>query len=104
MRVLKTRHLKGVSAWSSVAALYAVVGDLPECMIDTEHTLALEEQLQRLCVPPRLAQAAASRRKCRPAPHGPEDLVVELAGELQFLCGEFHGARQALRTSAHGVR
>jgi cyanophycin synthetase len=103
MRILKVRHLKGVSAWSSVAALYAVIGDVPECVVDTERALRLQRLLQRLPVPPHRAQAAAGRRMCCPAPREPGDLVVELAVELQFLCGEFHVARPALRTAAPGV-
>ncbi len=99
MRILKVRRLNGVSAWSSVAALYAVIGDLPESIVDTDRALCLARQLQRLRVPPHLAQAAASRRKCRPAPREASDLVVELAVELQFLCGEFHVARPPLRTA-----
>ncbi len=103
MRVLKTRRLKGVSAWSNGAALCAVIGDLPGRMVDAERVLCLARQLQRLRVPPLLAQAAADRRNGCPAPCDPGDLVVALAVELQFLCGEFHVVRPPLRTAAPDV-
>jgi cyanophycin synthetase len=103
MRVLNVRHLKGVSAWSATAALYAVIGEVPDCLIDSERALSLECQLQQLCLPLYLAQAAAGRRKGRLAPREPVDLVSDLAGDLQFLCGEFHGARRIWRTTSSGT-
>jgi cyanophycin synthetase len=103
MKILKLRHLSGISAWSDVSALQAILDDLPECDVAAEFALNLGRQLERLCVPPHVAQAASGRRQRRPVPRNPADLVVDLAGELQFLCGEFHGAREAVHTSAIGV-
>jgi cyanophycin synthetase len=103
MRILDVRHLKGVSAWSATAALRAVIGEIPDCMIEAERAMSLEDQIQRLCVPPYLGQAAGDRRKCRQVAREAGELVAELAGELQYLCGEFHGRRQPLRSSAPGV-
>ena len=103
MKILNLRHLSGISAWSDVSALQAILGDLPECDVAAELALNLSGQLERLCVPPHVAQAAAGSRQRRPVPRKPADLVVDLAGELQFLCGEFHGAREALHTLAIGV-
>ncbi len=103
MRVLSVRNLKGISAWSAAAALHAVIGDVPEGTVCPGCVRRLEYQLERLCVPPYLARTAAGRRS-RPRPlQTAGDLAVNLAGELQYLCGEFHGVRHAHRTTSPRV-
>lgn len=95
MRILSVRKLKGLSAWSSTAALQALLGDIPEGTVCAGRIKQLDAQLDSLCVPPQLAQGVAARRTRRPCDPPVGTLVAELAGELQFLCGEFHGAREA---------
>jgi cyanophycin synthetase len=103
MRVLNVRILKGISAWSAGAALHAVIGDVPEGTVCPGHVRRLECQLERLCVPPYLARAEAGGRTRRRTLPAAGELVVDLAGELQYLCGEFHGVVEAFCTAAPRV-
>ncbi len=101
MRVLSVRRLKGVSAWSATAAIQAVISDVPDGTVCPGHVRRLKCQLENLCVPPHLAKVgSAGRRAGRRALPTAGELAIDLAGELQFLCGEFHGTREALRASS----
>ena len=103
MRILNVRHLNGISAWFEKAAVWAVVGNLPDGSIDDDRLLSLACELQGLCLPPYLAQVATGSRKDCQIPRDPAELVVDLAGKFQFLCGEFHGAR-LVRPASAGAR
>lgn len=103
MIIGEIRHLRGVNAWSEVAALHAVLRDLPEGPFSRENELWLEDQFRQLCVPPQIAHAAARRRQRSPAVREAAEVVLELAGEMQFLCGEFHGLGEVSRNGARGV-
>src|SRR5436190_2302645 len=97
------RHLKGISAWSTTAALQAILGDVPEGAVSAGRMEQLDGQLDSLCVPPQLTQGMMARRARRPRDLPAGALAAELAGELQFLCGEFHGAREAAPAATTGT-
>lgn len=103
MRLLNVRNLKGINAWSAAAALQGVIGDVPEGTVCPGHLRQLEDQFERLCIPPYLARNAAGRRSRHSNLPAPAELAVDLAGELQYLCGEFRGLCEANRTTAPRV-
>lgn len=103
MHVLNIRNLKGISSWSSSAALHATIGGVPDGTVSAEQLLLLQSRLERLCVPPHLAKAVVGRRSPDASPPTAGELAVDLAGELQYLCGEFHGTHRAWPLPSQGV-
>src|SRR5262249_53308661 len=103
MIVVEMRHLEGVNPWFSERSLQGIIADVPEEVVTRDVIERLAAWFDQLQVPPHQSGAGDRLRQAVPSTSAWGVLLCEVAGEFQFLCGNFACARTAEPGPAPGV-